>query len=275
MSLAEFIPISSLSAIHRSLAYHLMVTIQAYCDGSGKVDDPRARFLTLVGVIAAVGDWKEFEERWDGVLTRHHSPPWHSADANALRKDFVGWTDERVLAVKADLFNTCFSGIGIPRGFICGVCTLDLGDYKRAADQLPAIRDIRPEAFCAFRIAGIALDSLPNNPDASLRKDGVLELFFDMNEPFRHHIEKEWGARKKDRWGDILSRIVSIASVDHRQVLGIQAADLLAWHTNRGYVTGDKTASFYSRMAMRFLRQEYWDYDGLIAAFTEKLVSGT
>ena len=247
------------------------IAVRAYCDGSGKSNDPQSRFLTLAGLIAPPAAWAPFEREWAIVLDEHNSGPWHAKDAYALTKDFEGWTIERVKALRRDLLNRCFSDITHRKDFVHASCTVDLSDYRRAAVDMPAVGEVSPEALCAFWIAHVAIGWLPENKNDPLLKDGTIELFFDRDEGFQHHIQKEWERRRKNRWSDIVSRIVHIGTADHRDVVGIQAADFLAWHTNRGHTRPETDAtSMLISWAAAPLSRRVWDYETLIRAYTLK-----
>lgn len=259
-----YVPFGHLSVFALPRADVMEIAIRCYSDGSGKPNDLRSRFLTLCGLIGAPDAWAEFESGWAAILAANDSPPWHSKDAEAFRNDFADWDPARLRKLQEQLLD--FLGTHTHRrGIIHASCTVNLVDYRRARSEIPAIKQ-KPEELCAYHVAVIALGQLPDNPSAPLRKDGLLELFFDRDEPFRHPVQKEWEARKRDRSTDIMSRIVSIATVDHRDVLEIQAADLMAWSTNRHYTTGEQMRSFVSMLAVPTAHL-YWDYEAFVREY--------
>src|SRR5574338_49381 len=107
---------------------------------------------------------------------------------------------------------------------------------------------------------------MPDDPEYQFGKAGMVELYFDMGEPFIKIVQKDWERRKKNR-DDEVRRIVTVAPADHRDVRALQAADFLAWHANRGHKEreGHQQARMYSWFAVP-LTHRYWDYASLIAA---------
>jgi hypothetical protein len=100
MSPVEYLPIHTLSAIHRPGSGAVFVAIQAYFDGSGKTNrNSRSKYLTLAGYAGPPEAWLIFEDRWQAVLNRHGSGPLHMSDANLLIGDFKGWTTAFCLKV--------------------------------------------------------------------------------------------------------------------------------------------------------------------------------
>lgn len=261
---------ASISPINRVIEGHLVIAIRAYCDGSGSTADPNCNFLTLGACIATPVAWQTFETRWAIVQARHQSPPLHMKKAMHLRGDFEAWTMEQVDALLSDLHNECFAEVARrahPDDFIFTNCTVNLADYRRAALQSSAVRALKPEALCTFHIVHVALTMLPDNAGKATQKDGFLEIWFDMNEPFQHFVQKEWERRKKRR-RDILSHVATVAPGDYRDLIGLQAADFVAWHTSRHFTYGDSWPGFLNMAAAPNVLQ-YWDYDRLIAALPD------
>lgn len=252
----------------------MQVALKVYSDGSGMSSDPNTPFLVLSGLIASPGDWGILEAIWDRVLEDHKSPPWHSSDAYALQEEFRDWSHDRVRALRNDLYVRCFQENPARDRFVHANCVIDLGGYRRAVQDMPAVGDLSPETLCAYWIASNALGCLPDSTDDPLGKDGLLELYFDQGEPYINVIQKEWEQRKRYYNSDIVSRIVTVAPADHRRVLAIQAADFLAWHTNRGHtqVESHQTARAFGWFAVP-ITHRLWDYDLLIRACAERSAS--
>lgn len=267
-----YVPLASISPFNSPRVGLLTIVLKVYCDGSGKSDDPSIRYLVLAGLIAPPEAWDRFEREWRTTLDLYESPPWHSKDAFYLTGEFAGWTLDRVRALRNDLYARCFDKIAWEEPpIIHSNCTVDLEDYRRAVIDMPAVGDTPPEALCAYWIANTATSWLAKNEDDPLAKEGSLLLYFDRNEPFQHRIQKEWERRKGDP-SDIINRIIQIAAVDYRQVIPIQAADFMAWHTQRGRVWPEKGVVAATMSEFAAPRDAmFWDYGRLIAAYTELL----
>ncbi|MDO8750412.1 MAG: DUF3800 domain-containing protein [Dehalococcoidia bacterium] len=246
----------------------MAVAIKAYCDCSGKSDDPRSEYLTLAGCIATPEAWYAFEKRWGEALIRNHCDYLHMKEANALQGAFSvanGWTAIRVSDLLSDLASSCFPTETI----VSANCTVNLPDYRRAVEIYPQLRNYRPEQFCVTHVVNVAASMLPTDNSRPFGKDGTAELFFDKNESFMKHVYKEWkrrGAKRDVNWG----LISSVGAVDSKTVYGLQAADFLAWNINRYFVTRDADHAEIAMRAVPNIDPVYMDYDSFIATAKEE-----
>lgn len=256
----------------------MSVLLKVCCDGSGSTSDPNAKYLTLAGYIGTFDAWAEFERRWDKVLRRWGCSYLHMVDAWSFRGEFSGWTEKQVKAFLGDLFNKCFTPIGRGKkykGKFYGIsCTVNLNDYRNVAKERGVSLRQNPEALCVHTILKAALMGLPDNPDKPSGKDGSLELYFDNNEPFLHEIEKLRKDIPREQLAiHPLGLISSMGKYDMRRVIGIQAADYLAWQTNRyhasnpqhdlGFADSKTVIAAISRVLATEGYSEYYDYKRL------------
>ncbi len=272
----QCIPIAELSAFNLKRFRTVAVTGKAYYDGSGKKD---TQFLTLAGYAGTLPAWLQFEEAWAKVLERHNCSFLHMADAFFLRNEFSfanGWTHDKVNALLIDLLNECLSqtGWGDYRNEFVGVSsTVNLEDYHRACNDRPELKAKTPEEICVRLALRVALQVLPENKESEpFHKDGAVEIYFDENELFRSKIENEWRKYRNNR-NTLWSLVASIGSVNHRQVIGVQAADFLAWQTNRSFTgnpDNDLRTAKPSAANAKILtlscprRSSYYDYEKLM-----------
>jgi hypothetical protein len=271
--IAAYLSINSLSAFNYPRYTVLALVMKAYYDSSGNSKDPNTRFLTLAGYVGTANAWQQFEERWDRVLQRWGCSYLHMSDAYLLRKEFAktkGWTKDRVNALLRDLFNECLSKTG--RGdfkdeFYGASCTVNLEDYAKASADMPSRSLKEPEAICVDHVVTIALRALPENLALPLGKEGRVELFFDKGESFMHKVDRIWRSKPNNRLKGPLQLVSSIAAADMREVIGLQAADFLAWHTNRYYTHGFDEPTGAIAQGMRLfstpLFEYYCDYEYL------------
>lgn len=192
-------------------------------------------------------------------------------EANGLRDKFEGWTHDRVDAVMRDLFNTCLSPAGWDefRGrFVGAACTVNLEDYARARTEFPRLERKEPEAICVDHVVTIALMTLPEDLGKPFGKAGTVELTFDRGEQFRHKINRMWTARAGIRPA-VMDLVSLVTDGDMRQLPGLQAADLLAWHTNRyrreGFLGAPESGVF--RVFATPNHETYFDYEALKGSF--------
>ncbi len=205
--------------------------VRGYFDGSRTGD----RYVTLAGYIGPPEAWSIFDERWRAVLESWHLPYMHMREANVRRGPFEGWSPQRVDGVMRDLFNNCLApaGWGQFRGkFVGAACTVNLDDHARARSELPRLRDKEPEAICVDHVVTIALTALPIDLEERFGKAGTVELIFDQGEKFRHTIDRVRQSRARNRPA-VLDLVSLVGDGNMRAKVGLQAADLLAWHTNR------------------------------------------
>jgi hypothetical protein len=249
----------------------LAIAIQAYCDGSGKLNDRNANFLSLAGYMGTPNAWRQFEERWKRVLQRWGCQYLHMNEARTLKEELAiarGWTKSRVDALLVDLFNQCLSPIGwenFKGEFYGASCTVNLADYRKACADIPSLKE--PEAICIDFIVTIALMILPENHKLPLGKEGTVELFFDKGESFMHKIDRIWRSKPNHKLEGPLQLVSHIGPTDMRVVIGLQAADFLAWHTNRYYTHGldEETGAFagITRILATPTFARYYDYEQL------------
>lgn len=243
----------------------MAIAIQAYYDGSGRSDDPNTHFLTLAGYAGTPKAWQQFEERWVRVLKRHNCLYLHMSDARSLRGEFAGWTYAHVITLLTDLFNECLSptGWGEFKGEFYGAsCTVNLADYEKALVDIPSLKE--PEAICVDYVVTIALMALPENLDKPFGKEGTVELYFDKGESFMHKIDRIWRSKPNNQLEGPFRLVSNIGKADATEVIGLQAADYLAWHTNRHYAQDLNELSFacMSHLAAPTFTR-YCDYDFL------------
>lgn len=260
-----YLPIHSLSAFNVPRFTVLAIAIRAYYDSSGKSDDPNTRFLTLAGYAGTANAWQQFEERWDRVLQRWGCSYLHMSDAYLLQQGFAetkGWTKDRVNGLLRDLFNECLSPTGwvnFKGEFYGASCTVNLEDYTKASADVPSRSIKEPEAICVDHVVTVALMALPENLNLPLGKEGRVELFFDKNESFMHKVDRVWRSKRNGKLEGPLQLVSSIATADMREVIGLQAADFLAWHANRYYTHGFDEPTGALAQAMRVFATPLFD----------------
>ena len=118
--------------------------LKAYFDGSGKDDNPEARFVTLAGLAAHSDIWDYFEMEWRGIL-KNRGDPGHMHMHHAIQhKDppFDGWTAERVEFLVQGLIGLRREVNADPK-FCSFRVTVDLAHKKhQAANNLPPVAQL-------------------------------------------------------------------------------------------------------------------------------------
>lgn len=261
----------------------MVVALQAYYDGSGSpAFGVRGEVITLAGYAAAPSVWAEFESEWWNVLADSGVRPacccLHMADASALQGEFSsdrGWTEQGVHFLVRDLFNRCFSPRGMHKpiadALVGAACSVDLAAYEQVCLEYPHFAEKRPEALCVDHVTSVAIQQLVGELEQILwedllAQDRKIDVFFDRNERYRHHIQRVWEGRGGRRPTKPLKLINSISTKNGRQSAALQAADFLAWHVNRYVcsVTDAMDAKMMASLASRCSIVEY-DYEELKA----------
>jgi hypothetical protein len=249
----------------------MALALRGYYDGSSGRVGNTAHYLTLAGYAGTDEAWQAFEGLWAEMLSRWPDCDYlHMADANALQGQFTatrGWTHRKVRQLIADAVNTCLTQTGwrdFKDQFVSSRCTVNLDDYRRFMDEYPNVRGLGAAAMCAEQVVPIIYRLLPVDPDHPLGRNGTIALYFDRNEPFEHSIRRVWERGKGWRHPGPLQFVSQIGSVCQEQVCGIQAADLLAWHTNRSYTHDDDAAKLFTFFNTPSQGAVYMDYEALV-----------
>ena len=208
--------------------------LRVYYDGS---IDHEGGSLTLAGLGASDALWPQFEAGWAEALDHHGLKWWHSTDAMSLRVEAflqvgaVGWDHVRATAALQDLSGLItdfwkaelIKDLREQDGPQILTCTVDLEGYRAARQQNPWLRSA--EAICVNVCVGGLVIQRPG--------DVPMALYFDQGERFMKEIEQVW---RKDRKKPELvwpRQVRTIRTSDWKQSYALQAADLLAWSTNR------------------------------------------
>ena len=207
---------------HPARAVTIRIVLEMYLDGSGKSDDPQCRFLTLAGVMAEETVWNEWAARWRKVLDEYGVEYSHMRELFQRDKGpFRDWDNERKRRFVRGLLQTL--NFKDRMSMVCTSLTIDLDDYRKLA---------RPDTKPA---EGVCVDFCLSHFFAHPRFGHEIgEVVFDSGERFERYLTAGWTVHKSksDSWASYY-RIVK--RPDMKNVLQIEAADLLAWAANRRY----------------------------------------
>jgi hypothetical protein len=257
------------------------ITVKGYYDGTGSPATLyRGEIIGLAGYAARPEVWDVFESKWWQILADSASRPpcryLHMREARALRGEFSrdrGWTQEKVQTLLQDLFNECFSRRGlaqpIPEVLVGASCSVDLDAYDRVCERYPHFIEKKPEALCVDHVVTAAIKQLvPPGERMGMHEMSAqrlsVELYFDRNESFRHHIFRVWDALPWHRRPFPLRLVKKIGTAERQTSAALQAADYLAWHTNRDIASesGDLSARAMAMFAAPWYGRHY-DYEEL------------
>jgi hypothetical protein len=253
--------------------------IIGFYDGSTSKDGKR---ITLAGYAAKPEVWREVEAIWARVLADDTNRPkaksLHMWQANSLDEEFSlakGWDKAKIDSLLNDLSNECLSPYGmrepVEDALVGAVCTVELDDYARTQADCPYLQGMAPEEVCVNYVAEVALKMLPEDLNGLMGKTGSIEMYFDRNERFMRTIIGPWQRHRKKPGA--LKLIHNIEQVKDDSPVGIQAADFLAWHTNRDWWKrdgGEKDLLLRFRMiAAGLLTAHRYDYEKLMERYKD------
>jgi len=204
--------------------------------------------VTLAGFAADDSVWAEFNTEWRKVLSdssrRPAAPYLHMREATKLKGPFTyknGWNLQRVGFLVTDLL--MYMQHVDKKRFRQFACTVDLVAYRKLTDEGFSFNDPIDicNEFCPFSVLAWYAVDYPVLLHSA-------HYFFDIEEPFKTPFEERWKEEKANQF-DITgmrewwSVIKTVTTADMRDKPAMQAADLLAWSTNRNYA-GDSDSAF-------------------------------
>ncbi len=74
-------------------AHRAIVTVKAFVDDSGHVDDPQIRAIACGGCIAPIDSWEHFEREWKQALADFGIRYFHMKHCAHFRGEFAKWKD--------------------------------------------------------------------------------------------------------------------------------------------------------------------------------------
>jgi hypothetical protein len=217
---------------------HILIALESYFDGSAtKGWKSRSGYVTLAGTAADDSVWKNFDHDWREILSKSKDRPEakyiHMREAAHLKKEFSpknGWTFPKVARLLHDLL-----------GYLQ---TIDKQKFRQFAGtvDLAAYHRIKVEGHQLHEVVWLCNRS----PEAALywyatQYPGIIHsahYFFDIREPFKEPFERKWNEKKTaliytspstTYW----TLIKSVTATDMESHPAMQAADMLAWASNR------------------------------------------
>jgi hypothetical protein len=252
---------------------HAFAVLKSYFDGSGSQKPTAHRnAVTLAGYVAYDATWADFEDGWWKILrTQTPSPAYmHMQEAMQGKKEFSkikGWDATKVASLLQRLIAFMDDAKWYDRIYSVS-CTVDTDDHERAKREGYPVGPVHRICcnLCAGRAFNWQTEVLAKLPPDKIAVVESAEFFFDQNEPFIRHFTTLWNEsrrRKRDRplWWDLVS---GVGPLDMRKHPPLQAADMLAWATNRRNGHGDHVA--LCRGIMHAIDCSEWtlDYEKLI-----------
>ena len=220
------------------------MAIRAYLDRSGQ---NASSYIALAAFVGSDGAWSEFENGWNAVLKTGFIPVdyMHMVEALGLRYDTpfsraLGWERKHVWELVGKLL--VFLG-QLERGRITmHSCVIDMNAWREltaSGCNIPSPVDLCNRYVSGLIVALFAKQILAQATAETMwiAQDDLLNFTFDRNEdfylPFRNFVNSE--KEKAEKIGDspIWKLVDGVGEGEMRTTPGIQAADVLAWASNR------------------------------------------
>jgi hypothetical protein len=221
------IPLSSLSVLNPPSGDWMMAVLKAYFDDSGDEDDPQEKAASLAGYVATAENWQYFEEEWRKVLKDHDVPYLHMKEFAPCIGPFVKYQDDE--GARIELLQSLIKVMG--DAHLEGVASVvKMADLKYFNDRMN--HDINAYAFNLHICMDILSDRWP---------DTIIEMWLDRTNKVWPKIEKaEAYCKSEEYFGDYnnkISPLPILKGLNFKEIIPIQAADLLAWEIRKDVIT--------------------------------------
>lgn len=194
--------------------------------------------ITLAGLATEDAIWPEVEKQWAAILHDDKNRPrakyLHMKEAIHCEREFSyrnGWNQKKVFSLIMDLL--MYLQTVDKKRFRQFACTVDLGAHRKLITEgynLDNPIEIC-NSHCPFSVLAWYAHDYPGLIHSA-------HYFFDQNEPFEVPFKLQW-TRETQRaispggMDMFWSLIKTVSCADMRTSPALQAADMLAWATNR------------------------------------------
>jgi hypothetical protein len=193
--------------------------------------------ITLAGYAADDAIWSDFDNEWNRILaddrTRPKAAYLHMKEAAHLEGIFSwrnGWNRKKVEFLMTDLL--MYLQTLDKKRLRQFACSIDLKAYRAVKAEgwnMPDPVDLC-NGYCPEGVLVWYLGEYPGVIDAA-------HYFFDVSEPFKQPFEELWTKEKQSLsvrpTAETWQIIKSVTTTEMRERPPLQAADLLAWASNR------------------------------------------
>lgn len=216
------------------------MALEAYFDGSYTGQGwTSGSLVTLAGFATDDTIWVEMYDRWRAILGDGSKRPkakyLHMKEAVHLEGEFShrnGWNIQKVFSLVTDLL--MYLQTLDKQRFRQFACTVDLVAHRKLSAEGHQLNDpiVICNDHCPYSVLAWYLTAHPAEIIHSAH------YFFDQGEPFEESFRQKWIEEKQRMISPggldmFWSVIKSVGSADMRSKPALQAADLLAWATNR------------------------------------------
>jgi hypothetical protein len=239
--------------------------IYAYFDDSGKEADPSNRHICMAGYMGSGEDWDDFEQDWRSLLLKHGIGWIHMKELIHFKGEYkeLGWDAAKRDAVLFDFIEVIkdspFVGFGV--GVDIEAWALVPEEEKKKSGNA--------HDFCFQRIMRGVIDRL----EVAAPND-LLQVVFDRDQSVANRRFYMFSRiHQSDPRATVYLQAITFANP--KLMLGLQAADLLAWETRKE--VSQKSGGFSSTERFKELCTplpghleyigEWWDKQTVIAKY--------
>jgi len=212
------IPVADLAqalCLHREVG--VLGMFAAYFDESYSDNAPRV--LVVAGYLSPIEQWKRFEVEWREFLQKFDiANPFHMTDFMAGHGQFRGWS-----RTKHDECIKHYSSIIAPRTHFRVSVGFDLAVYER---EMRGFHEIGAYGFCVFEWMHEAERYMDR-----FGIPGPIAYVFESGSGFGGQIFETMVWVKRRRLLRTRYRLGTFTFADKREVLPLQASDILAWES--------------------------------------------
>jgi hypothetical protein len=207
-----------------------LVTLQAYVDDSASdVGDKR---LFLAGFVNSADGWIEFSNEWDAVLHEYPRIEYlHMVETQGLRDQFDGWSEAKrdvkllALAEVIERHRLYFVSASVSR--------------REYAEILKPVMpyNLKSPYFSCFW--GVIVTLARYHSNLGIAEIPTTDFIFDKNGDLEGHANL-WFEWLKESQPLELKQFFGSTPIfrDDRDVVALQASDMLAWHLRRDHEQG-------------------------------------
>jgi hypothetical protein len=230
-----------------------MAVLKAYFDDSGDQDDPQNLSASLGGYVGIVDNWQYFEKEWKKALHDHGVPYLHMKEFAHFKGPFQKYeTDDkgRIALLKSLIKVITNSQL---EGVVSGVDLYDLREFNKhnkIEDQVDAY------ALNLYTCMWIISARWPKS---------IVEVILDKTNDIYKKIPKALNYAEADKYYynyDYIQINPLNKHLTFKEIIPIQAADLLAWEVRKDDTTTSKIYGefrFYPKISNHPLRKSLYN----------------
>lgn len=241
------------------------IALESYFDGSkdgGRWEN--SRYITLAAFAADDSIWAQFNDGWQVTLDDDHQRPkaaychmreLKDPDSNEFNWR-LGWNKHKSGLFVGELM--MYMQKMDKQRFHMFAVTLDMEAYKRVKEEGVFLSE--PSCIVADLSAFMVLAWY------TTYYPGIIcdaHYFFDADEPFEEIVKNRWNAERNNILDITAMReswqvIKTVASKEMKKTPGLQAADLLAWASNRNLVADEGEFGKYYQNFLKEIVACHW-----------------